>query len=141
MPSVKIRVEALQEGEEAQNNIQTSQEKKKVAAMTLLAHQAIANGKKVLNYSIGNIGNFTGDYTKTEGIQFALGVVNDIASIGVGAATSPIGLGIAVVGVALSRTMEAVTYFQDIRHKDIESEYLLSRSGNSLLNGSRGTEN
>lgn len=145
MPNIKIRIEKGEEtagdGQELQEKSNKKKEDKFNAAITLVAHQALNDAKKVLNYSVNNIGNFTGDYTKTESIQEIISGVGDIASVAVGFAASPVAGIIAISGVVLSKTFETISYFQDQKHKQIEQEFLLERSGNSLLNGSRGTEN
>lgn len=145
MPNVKIRIEAGTEtagdGKELQEQSKKNDSTKFNAAVSIVAHQAISKAKQVLNYSVSNIGNFTGDYTKSESIQQVISTVGDISAIATGFAAGPIAGSIAIVSVAMSKTFEAVSFFQDQKHKDIEYEYLQARSGNSLVNGSRGTEN
>ena len=140
MPNVKIRLETQQE-DTNQLEALSREQKTKVATMTLLGTQLVANTKKILNYGVNNIGNFTGNYIAQEKIQLATDIVGDIATIGLGFATGLIGGAIAIAGVAVSKSLEAVTFFQDEKHKRNEIEYLRERSGNTLVNGSRGTEN
>ena len=144
MPSVKIRVERVQE-EAGVGNINqkvTGDEKKNVAATSVFAHQMMGIGKQVFNYAATNVALYTGDYILQDKINMALDMVGDVATIGMGFATGNIAGGlVAIAGVTTKRVLQDMTD----RRKDVmqerERNYWLQRSGNSTTNGSRGTEN
>ena len=144
MPQVKIRIERGQEqaGEANVNQKVAEDEKKKVAATSIFAHQMMGIGKQIFNYAASNVGLFTGNYIEQDRINVALDMVSDLSTVGTGfVAGGWIGGSIAVIGIATKKTLEAITE----RRKDVmqerEREYWLARSGNSTTNGSRGTEN
>ena len=99
-------------------------------------------GKQIFNYAAGNVGLFTGDYIAQNQINVALEALNDAATIGAGFYSGGwVGGIVAIAGVSTKKVLEAFTD----RKKDIiqerERNYWLERSGNSTINGSRGTEN
>lgn len=104
-----------------------------------------------VNYSLNNIGNFTGDYITQTNVDNALNNLNNIANIGLTALAGfkiagPIG---AVIGGSLALINSGVNSALNIRSMQIannkinyEIQQLKVRSGlNTLLDGSRGTEN
>jgi len=104
-----------------------------------------------VNYSLNNIGNFTGDYITQANVDNALNNLNSVANIGLTAfaglkVAGPIG---AVVGGSLALISSGVNSALNIhsmqvanRKTNYEIEQLRIRSGlNTLLDGSRGTEN
>ena len=148
MPLVKIRVEAgsedtgiKQDANQAQKAL-TEQEKARQASMSLFTHAMQSEVKKIINYSVANIGNLTGDSIRQQNVQRTMGYIQDIATIALGYKSSgAVGATIAIAGITLSKGLEVASYFIEQRHNDIEREYLLERSGNATLNGGRGTEN
>ena len=111
--------------------------------------KGVANG--CVNYSLNNIGNFTGDYITQMNVDNALNNLNNIANIGLTALAGfkiagPIG---AVISGSLALISSGVNSALNIRSMQIannkmnyEIQQLKVRSGlNTLLDGSRGTEN
>lgn len=112
-----------------------------------------AQTKKAVNYSINNIGNFTGDYQTQRNIQAGLSMANDLMNIGTAAMSgfiatggNPIG---ALIGATLAVGASAINFAYEINSLNMQqkkSDYAISqiraRSGlNQLTDGSRGTEN
>lgn len=105
---------------------------------------------KAVNYSISNIGNFTGDYIAQKNVNYAKGVVSNLMNVGmatlVGAKYGPVG---AVVGfVAGVGSIVSGGIFDDIQNRtdttknNFNIEMLRERVGlNTIYDGSRGTEN
>lgn len=148
MPLVKIRVDAgsedigvKQDANQAQNTLEQA-DKARQASMTLFTQAMISEAKSIINYAVSNIGNLTGDSIRQENVQRNVGYIQDLTTIALGfksGGTS--GALIAIAGITLNKGLEIASYFIEQRHNDIERDYLLERSGNSTLNGSRGTEN
>lgn len=144
MPQVRIRVEKVQEqpGEANVNLKSSADEKKNVAATSIFAHQMMGIGKQVVNYGLRNVGTFTGNYDAQEDINAALDLVSDGSTIALGFGSGGwIGGVIAIVGVGTKRILETVTQSRSDKMSQRQTEYLLERSGNATLDGSRGTEN
>lgn len=147
MPEIKIRiergVETAGDGREQQEAKQDESKKQPVASPTamLFYHQAISTGKQIVSYAASNVGNFTGNYLLQDQIQNTLDIMGDIATIGLGATRGLAGLAVATIGVATKRIFQMVSINQENVHLQHEQDYLLKRSGNSTMNGSRGTEN
>lgn len=145
MPNIKIRVEKGQEtagdGREVQEQ-QASTRAEKIAVTSIFANQMMNVGKQIVNYSINNVGNLTGDYIVQSQINQALDVFSDIATIGTGFATGGwIGGVVAATGVAIKKGVQFFQEEQDIRKANRQSAYLRERTGNATTNNSRGTEN
>lgn len=137
-----------------QNNLDKEKEKKdplKDFAKHKFFNFIEAQAKQAINYSVNNIGNFTGDYVTQQQTQDAVSILSDLADIGVAAfagfkySGSPygalIGAGIAVAGKAINKAQQlAVGYAQnEIQNRQIAQ--LRTRAGlNSINNNSRGTE-
>ena len=109
-----------------------------------------SEAKQLVSYSINNIGNFTGDYTKQAHVEEALGVLNFVSNIGMatmagaqygGLLGAIIGGGLAGVGTMISVNQQVYAgRVENIRiNKNIDQ--LRTRAGlNSINNGSRGTD-
>ena len=106
-----------------------------------------------IHYAISNIGNFTGDYMTQRQVNNAIHNINSLKSIGstalagfVASGGNPIG---AVIGASLAVVNQTISSIFEITSNSIsnkkvnyEIEQLRDRSGmNTLLDGSRGTEN
>ena len=108
-------------------------------------------GKQAINYSLSNIGNFTGNYMTQTHVNEALNNIGGLMNIGGNALAGfniagPIG---ALVGASLSVINQSVSSILSINTRMIENnkinyeiEQLRMRAGlNGLYDGSRGTEN
>lgn len=142
MPDVRIRVETGQatagDGREIQETASRGQADAKTVAISMLGHQALNTTKQILNYSISNIGNFTGNTVMQENIQTAVGIMGDLASIGMASATGGwVGFAVATIGVATKYTMGAISNEIANRKDNRQTAFILERSGNSTMNGSR----
>ena len=108
----------------------------------MFAHQALNTAKQIVNYNISNVGVKTGNYVLQEQINEVVDVVSDISTIGLGfAAGGPRGGLVAIAGVTTKQIFKEISRNEEIKHQNIESDYLARRSGNTTTNGSRGTEN
>lgn len=151
MPQVKIRIErgieTAGDGQEQQEQkIQNNQGLKKVAITTAFAHTMINSGKQIINYSLSNVGQFTGNNLLQDTINGALEILGDVGNVAVGLVTSiatenPIPLIASVVSVGVKYGTKAYSDQQELRHSEYQHNFMLERSGNSTKNGSRGTEN
>lgn len=113
-------------------------------------HFLKSTASKTINYSISNIGNFTGDYITQRKVNMCKDALDSAVSIGmttlVGSKYGPAGAVIGfVVGVASEFTG---SIFEDISNRadNVKANYnieqLRERVGlNTLIDGSRGTEN
>lgn len=108
--------------------------------------------KNAVMYSLHNIGNFTGDYITQGHVNDAVSAVSGIASIGTAALAgfkytgsvwgAVIGASLAIVNRVVSGTQSAYSNYVQNQKTNYEIEQLRERSGlNTLLDGSRGTEN
>ena len=107
--------------------------------------------KQALNYTLSNIGNFTGDYQAQRNVNAMLSLGSKLMNIGnaaiVGAKVG--NLPGAVIAATLATASEAITYAYQQHSLLIQQnktnlaiERLQQRSGlNALIDGSRGTEN
>lgn len=103
-----------------------------------------------VSYAIGNIGNFTGNYTDQIRVQESVSFLKSIAGIGFAAlAGSKYGPAGAVLGASIAVINRGVQFTQTIVSQSVaqkkfnrEIEQLRERSGlNPYIDGSRGTEN
>ena len=146
MPEVRARIttgsELAGDGKEAQENgtsgIVGTQ---KIATISTFANIAVNQVRQIVNYSISNIGNFEGDQIKQAQMQQVMSVVGDVVSLGVGLAGGPVTAVVAIAGLAVKTGLNIYSEFQGDKHNRYQYEYMLARSGNAVLNGSRGTEN
>lgn len=142
MPNVRVRITSQADlsgdGVEQQEKQQAQMSTTKVATLSLLGHQAINTAKQVLNYSINNIGQYTGNSVLQENLTMAVGVVGDVASIGMATATMGwVGLAVSTISVATKYTLNAISINEQIRKDNFESAYIRERSGNPITDGSR----
>lgn len=151
MPDVKIRIER---GVETAGDGQEQQEQKaldkqglkKVAVATAFAHTMVNTGKQIINYSLSNVGQFTGNNLMQDQINTALEVIGDVAGIATGLVTSivtenPVPVIASILSVGTKYGTRAYSEYQEFKHAEYQHDFLLQRSGNSTTNGSRGTEN
>lgn len=146
MPEVRARITAGSElagdGREIQEDgtkgIVGSQ---KIATVGVFANLVINQAKQTVNYAISNIGNFEGDQIKQAQMQDVMSIVGDLTTLGAGIATGPVGFAVAAIGLAVKTGFSIYSEYQTDRHNTYQYEYMLARSGNAVLNGSRGTEN
>lgn len=104
---------------------------------------------KAVNFSVSNIGNFTGDYLTQKNVQ--AGLSNAMTTIGYGTTAlagfkiggiwgAVIAVGVKGVSDALSFGLNEKANYQQNRRTNYEIAELRELSGlNSLLDGSRGT--
>ena len=146
MPEVRARIttgaELAGDGKEAQENgTKGIVGTEKIATISTFASIAVGQVRQIVNYSISNIGNFEGDQIKQAQMQQVMAVVGDVVSLGVGIAGGPVTAVVAIAGLAVKTGLNIYSEFQGDKHNRYQYEYMLSRSGNAVLNGSRGTEN
>lgn len=108
------------------------------------------NATKIVNYSIGNIGNFSGDYLSQTNINATMSNISTIASYGMAAAAGmsyggPLGAAIAVgvkmVTDAVSFGLNEKTNRVQNKKTNYEISKLKDLSGlNALIDVSRGTQ-
>lgn len=137
-----------------QNKIDKEKDSKSVVAdyakhkfFNLIESQA----KQAVNYTINNIGNFTGDYVKQTQVSEAMQILNTVVDLGTAAfagfkATgSPYG---ALIAVGVSLIGKGISFGEDVYAGYVENKrinrdiaQLRTRAGlNSLNNNSRGTD-
>ena len=114
-------------------------------------HLAKKQAMKFVHFTFGSVGNFTGDYIAQQQINDIMSSIQPFVNIGLAtAAGAKVGGWVgAIVGFAVGTVSETVGSVYTIRQKEFETvktnyeiEQLKVRSGlNSLLDGSRGTEN
>lgn len=137
-----------------QNKIDKEKEKKESAPSKFLEHQMFnlieSQAKQAINYTINNIGNFTGDYINQQHVSDAVGAVNFIAQIGTATVAGAklggwVGAIVGATSVLLSSTinkgleLSSIKRSTDKQNRDIAM--LRTRAGlNSTNNNSRGTE-
>jgi len=143
MPEIKIRiekgVETAGDGQELQEKSSKKMTSGKVAEVSILATTAIKTVKQITNTAISNIGNFTGDYEMQRQVQAMMKIGGEIGQVVVASLVNPVA-GIAMaVGIGLSYGLQAIEISQNIKKENYQASYLLARSGNSLTDGSRGT--
>jgi pyridoxine 5'-phosphate synthase PdxJ len=143
MPEIKIRiekgVETAGDGQELQEKSSKQMAAGKVASVSILATTAIKTVKQITNTAISNIGNFTGDYEMQRQVQAMMKIGGEIGQVVVASLVNPVA-GIAMaVGIGLSYGLQAIEISQNIKKENYQASYLLARSGNSLTDGSRGT--
>ena len=110
-----------------------------------------SQAKQAVNYTIGNIGNFTGDYINQTHMSEALNFVNSVLDIGAAAyaglkytghaAGAIIAAGVAVAGKAITTGEQYYAgYVANVRQNRAIAQ-LRDRAGlDGTNNGSRGTE-
>jgi len=143
MASTRVRIEA---GSELAGDGKEIQEKsnavssEKAAMIGVFSHVAIAQAKKMVQFSVSNIGNFSGDYVMQRNVQQAMSIVGDIVSIGVGAAAGGVvGAVGAMTGVLINNMLESIGIAQNIKKENYQSNFIKERGGDVYNDGSRGT--
>lgn len=146
MASIKVRlekgVETAGDGREIQEQSSKSSELStgKIASLSIFGTMALQQGKRIANYAVSNIGNFSGDYVSQRHLQQSLDLLGNVAGIVVGGlALGPAGAIVAAVGVGVNYGLEAISIAQTIKKDNYESAYLKERGGNVYNDGSRGT--
>lgn len=144
MPNIKVRLEAGTElagdGKELQEQPNKGVSVQKVASVGVFANLAISQAKKVGQFAVSNVGNFTGDYVLQRNIQQGMAIVGDLSSIAVGAlAGGWVGAIVATAGIVVGNTLEAVGIAQNIKKENYQSNFIKERGGDVYNDGSRGT--
>lgn len=144
MSNVKVRLEAGTElagdGKELQEQANKGVNVQKMASVGVFANLAISQAKKVGQFAVSNVGNFTGDYVLQRNIQQAMSIVGDLSSIAVGAlAGGWVGAIVATAGIVVGNTLEMVGIAQNIKKENYQSNYIKERGGDVYNDGSRGT--
>lgn len=105
---------------------------------------------KAVNYSISNIGNFTGDYIEQKQINEIKGVVSKLTTIGVstlagakyGIVGAAVGFAVGVGSVFVDYIFDDMSNRNSIARNNLNIRMLRDRVGlNTIYDGSRGTEN
>ena len=143
MPEIKIRiekgVETAGDGQELQEKSSKQMTSGKVAEVSILATTAIKTVKQITNTAIANIGNFTGDYEMQRQVQAMMKIGGEIGQVALATLVNPMAGVAMAVGICLSYGLLAIEISQNIKKENYQASYLLARSGNSLTDGSRAT--
>lgn len=119
-------------------------------AKTRLLNEAKSLAMKSVMYTMNNIGNFTGNYVLQAKMNETVAIVQGLSGIAMttiaGAKYGPvgaaIGLGIGVLNTSASAVLRDISASVQNKKTNYEIEQLRVRAGlNSLIDGSRGTEN
>lgn len=147
MPNIKVRITSQSEemqagGLDALQAQQASTDVKRMATASLFVHAAVGNVRQAVQYGLSNVGNFTGDYIAQQRINQTLEVVGDVSSIVMGAVSGGwAGAIIATASVAFKGITKEISRSISYENEEINAYMARQRSGNALMNGSRGTEN
>lgn len=123
--------------------VKTTTTDKKQDNNSWLAHKAMnfleGQVKQFINYSIGNIGNFTGDYRTQQNISQCVSLGKQLGSIGLtGLLLGPEVMGIALAGTIINTGYQTFSSYVSNQKQNREIEHLRELSGLSgLTNGSR----
>lgn len=136
-----------------QNNVDKDKDKKESTFKDFAKHRFFnfieAQAKQAVQYSVNNIGNFTGDYVAQQHMQDAVSVIGTLTDLGMAAlAGSKYGASGALVAVGITLASKTITYGQQLAVGYAQNELqnrqiaqLRTRAGlNSTNNNSRGTE-
>ena len=94
----------------------------------------------IINHSISNYGNMTGDYIGQQNINTYLGIGMDFVGIALaGVAGGAIGMLAATVGFSVKKGLSVYDEYIAINKQNTQASFMRERSGNSLNNGSAGT--
>lgn len=125
----------------------TEEEKRNDFIRHQLFHLIENEAKTMVNYSISNIGNFTGDYNAQRDINYALSATGVMTSIGLGAwqGAKIGGIPGAIIGASAVTLSQAVNFGLQLRSQNLEirkQNYNINQlrqlSGlDGLTNGSR----
>lgn len=148
MPMMTISISREGESAEPQQGMDPTVARKpselsagKVAMISASAHQSISLIRQGLSNAVNNYGNVTGDYTRQKNMQKALGVANDMATLGIAAATSLatgnwLATVFAVASMATGKAIEGINFAESQKNARLQASYGLSRLG-VLSDGSR----
>lgn len=139
---------------DAQNQIDKEKEKKDKPTVSDFAQHKFFNmieaqAKQAVTYTLGNIGNFTGNYITQQQVNNALEAVNFLESVGMAALAGSkfgwqgalISAGVSILTQGATRTLNTFTGMLDNTRQNIAIDQLRTRAGlNGTNNGSRGTE-
>ena len=143
MPNVKIRIERGDSDEKKATSTKASSDPSKdISMQSIFANQMVGVAKQIISYSASNIGNFTGNYIEQDRINQQLEMLTDFSTIAIGFATKgAVGGAIAIGGIATKKIFQIISDSRRDVLEERDRSLLLARSGNSTINGSRGTEN
>lgn len=110
-----------------------------------------SQAKQAVNYSISNIGNFTGDYLKQQNLQSCITFMNQFGSLGSTFVTASLATGSPVGGLVASTVqlasslgtgaLQEYSFYIADKKQNYEISQLRKRSGlSSLDNNGRGTK-
>lgn len=139
---------------DAQNKIDKEKDKNNESTLLDFAQHQFFNlverqAKQVVSYTLGNIGNFTGNYVAQDQVNAALSMISSLQGIAVGALAGAkfgpvgalVGAGIAIAGQATTQAINLYTGYLDNTRQNRAIDQLRTRAGlNSKNNGSRGTD-
>ena len=136
-----------------EQNKQEKEDKKEQTLKDFVSHKFFnmieSQAKQAVNYTISNIGNFTGDYIKQAQVSNAVQIINFGIELGTAAlAGSKFGAPGAIAAVAIVATGKLINTGEQLYSQYIENTkqnrdiaQLRTRAGlNSSNNNSRGTE-
>ena len=124
----------------------TEEEKRNDFIQHQLFHLIEKEAKQMVQYSLGNIGNFTGDYNAQRDVNYALSATGVLSSIAMGAlAGAKYGPWGAAIGAGVVAASQAVNFGLQLHSQNVEikkQNYNISQlrqlSGlDGLTNGSR----
>lgn len=138
MANVKIRIESQSEEQaQAEQAGGATTQTQKLAVASIFAQQAINFTKQVVNIGISNIANFSGNYVKQDQVQQAVSFLSEVAGVGTAFAVNPVAGFVALGGLALKYTSQAIKENREMTRAEYQTDYLRRISGNSTTNGSR----
>lgn len=112
-----------------------------------IARQQVSN---FVNFQLSNIGNFTGDYIAQKDVNEAKQILQGIEGIAMSTLAGAkfgwqgaiVGFAVGVISQGANAVMTNITNKKEVAQMNYNIEQLRARSGlNTLLDGSRGTEN
>lgn len=113
-----------------EQNVQRTEQGKPTLKNSAINTAMVQFGKQALNQGVRFYGDATGDYVTTEIIDTGVGLLGDLATIGVGGA---VGLGVVLTKYAGNAIQSSINQ----RNADRETERLNQRSGIISKKGSR----
>ena len=110
-----------------------------------------SQAKQAISYTIGNIGNFTGDYVKQAQVQNSMEIINSMIGLATSAyagfkltgsvAGALIAVGTQMISTGISRGEQLYAGYVENARQNRAIAQLRTRAGlNSSNNGSRGTD-
>lgn len=99
-----------------------------------------SNVKSIINYSISNYGNMTGNYIGQAQINASLEIASTLGTIGLATAKyGAFGFIGATLTVGVNKGLQVFSHYIDVQKANTQASFMRERSGNSLNNGSAGT--